>query len=345
MGDFMQRSEFGLGASVFLCSAATLTGATGAVAQDDTFYTGKNVTIAVGFSPGGGYDIYARTLARYLGAHIPGKPNVIVQNMPGAGSLTSVRWLDGPAPKDGTVITAFNPGVITDSLTSPEKIKVKFTDFNWLGSITRDVRLCYAWHAAPIKSVQDLLDGKEFIMGATGTNTSNYVNGAVLRNLFGFKVRQITGFPGSNEMRLATERGELYGDCGSWSSIPADWIKGKRITPIVSFTTRTLPEMPANLPFIGNYAKTDEQKQILNIVIAAGELGRPYIMSKQVPPARVAMLRSAFDKTMKDPLFLAEAAKQDLPVDPATGDEAQKILESIYAAPAEYVEKAKNVMK
>lgn len=182
-------------------------------------------------------------------------------------------------------------------------------------------------------------------MGATGTNTSNYVNGAVLRNLFGFKVRQITGFPGSNEMRLATERGELYGDCGSWSSIPADWIKGKRITPIVSFTTRTLPEMPANLPFIGNYAKTDEQKQILNIVIAAGELGRPYIMSKQVPPARVAMLRSAFDKTMKDPLFLAEAAKQDLPVDPATGDEAQKILESIYAAPAEYVEKAKNVMK
>jgi tripartite-type tricarboxylate transporter receptor subunit TctC len=265
--------------------------------------------------------------------------------MPGAGSLTSVRHLDGPAAKDGTVITAFNPGVITDSLTNPEKIKVKFTEFAWLGSITRDVRVCYAWHTAPVRSMQDLLDGKEFIMGATGTNTSNYVNGAVLRNLFGLKIKQITGFPGSNEMRLATERGELYGDCGSWSSIPDDYIKNKRIVPFVRFTTRSLPDMPPDIPFIGTFAKTEEQKQILNIVTAAGELGRPYIMSKQVPAARVALLRKAFDAAMKDPAFRAEATKQGLPVDPATGDEAQKILAGIYAAPAAYVEKAKSVMK
>jgi tripartite-type tricarboxylate transporter receptor subunit TctC len=314
-------------------------------AQDDNFYAGKTVTIVVGFSPGGGYDQYARTIGRHLGAHIPGKPSVIVQNMPGAGSLTSVRHLDGPAAKDGTIITAFNPGVITDSLTSPEKIKVKFTEFAWLGSITRDVRVCYAWHAAPVKTMKDLLDGKEFIMGATGLNTSNYVNGAVLRNLFGLKIRQITGFPGSNEMRLATERGELHGDCGSWSSIPDDWITNKRIVPFVSFTTRSLPDMPADLPFIGSFAKTEEQKQVVNIIIAAGELGRPYIMSRQVPAARVAVLRKAFDETMKDASFIADAKKQGLPVDPATGDEAQKILAAIYAAPAAYVEKAKEVMK
>ncbi len=316
-----------------------------AQAQDDNFYAGKTITILVGFSPGGGYDIYARTLGRHLASHIPGKPTVIVQNMPGAGSFTSVRHLDGPAARDGTVITAFNPGLITDTLTNPEKFKIKFTDFAWLGSITRDVRVCYAWHTAPVKTFQELLDGKEFIMGATGTNTSNYVNGAVLRNLFGLKIRQITGFPGSNEMRLATERGELYGDCGSWSSIPADWITGKKIVPFVGYTTRRLPDMPQDLPFIGTFAKTEEQKSVLNIVIAAGELGRPYILSRQVPQGRVAVLRKAFDATVKDQAFLDEAKKQDLPVDPATGDDADRILKTIYSAPAEYVAKARDVMK
>ena len=316
-----------------------------ACAQDDTFYAGKTVTVVVGFSPGGGYDIYARTIARHLGNHIPGKPNVIVQNMPGAGSFTSVRHLDGPALKDGTIITAFNAGLITDTLTEPEKFKIKFTDFAWLGSITRDIRVCYAWSTAPVRTMQDLLDGKEFIMGATGTNTSNYVNGAVLRNLFGFKVRQITGFPGSNEMRLATERGELYGDCGSWSSIPADWVAGKKVAPFVLFTKRSQPEIPKDVPFIGSFAKTDEQRAVLDIVIAAGELGRPYVMSRQVPPARVALLRKAFDATMKDPAFLVDTKKQDLPVDPASGAEAEEILRSIYSAPPEYVAKAKSVMK
>ena len=182
-------------------------------------------------------------------------------------------------------------------------------------------------------------------MGATGTNTSNYVNGAVLRNLFGFKIRQITGFPGSNEMRLATERGELYGDCGSWSSIPAEWIASKKILPFVSFTTRRLPEMPPDLPFVGTLATTDEQRAVLDIVIAAGELGRPYILSRQVPAARVAILRKAFDATMADPAFKADAARQDLPVDPVTGAEADAILKRIYASPPEYVAKAKAVMR
>jgi tripartite-type tricarboxylate transporter receptor subunit TctC len=328
-----------------LALALALCATTPASAQDDTFYAGKTVTLVVGFSPGGGYDIYARTVARFIGNHIPGKPTVIVQNMPGAGSFTSVRYLDGPALKDGTIITAFNPGVITDSLTEPEKFKIKFTEFAWLGSITRDIRVCYAWHTAPIKTWDDLAQGKEFIMGATGVNTSNYVNGAVLRNLFGLKVKQITGFPGSNEMRLATERGELYGDCGSWSSIPADWVKGKKIVPFVAFSPRTNPEIPKDLPFIGTFAKTEEQKQVLDIIIAAGELGRPYIMSRQVPAARVAIMRKAFEATMKDQAFLAEAAKQDLPVDPATATEAEDILKRIYSAPPQYVAKAKEVMK
>jgi tripartite-type tricarboxylate transporter receptor subunit TctC len=318
---------------------------TPAAAQDENFYAGKTVTIIVGFSPGGGYDLYARAVARHFGGHIPGKPNVIVQNMPGAGSFTAVRHLDGPAPKDGTVVTAFNPGVITDSLVDPERFKIKFTEFAWLGSIMRDVRVCYAWHTSPVKSMKELLDGKEFIMGATGLNTSNYVNGAVLRNLFGLKIRQITGFPGSNEVRLATERGELNGDCGSWSSIPADWVNNKRIVPFVLFTSRSLPDIPKDVPFIGSFAKTEEQKQVLNIVISAGELGRPFIMSRQVPAARVAIMRKAFDATMKDAAFHAELKKMDLPWDPTDAAESEQILASVYAARPEFVAKAREVMK
>ena len=325
---------------------ATLCGAAGgAVAQDDGFYKGKTVTIVVGFSPGGGYDAYARTVARHMGQHIPGNPNVIVQNMPGAGSLTAVRYLDATGAKDGTVVTAFNPGVITDSLLEPEKIKVRFTDFAWLGSITNDFRACYAWHATGIKTWADLASGREFIMGATGVNTSNYVNGAVLRNVFGLKVKQITGFPGSNEMRLGIERGELHGDCGSWSSVHPDWLRDKKVTPFVSYSPRLLPDMPQDLPFIATFAKTDEQRKIIEIVIAAGEIGRPYIMSKQVPAGRVATMQKAFTATMKDGGFVAEAKKQDLPVNPATASEAEKILAGVYAATPELIGKARLAIK
>lgn len=325
--------------------AAAMLGTAPAKAQEANFYAGKTITFVVGFTAGGGYDIYARTLARHFGNHVPGKPTVIVQNMPGAGSLTAVRYLDTTAQKDGTVVTAFNPGVITDSLTNPEKIKLKLDQFGWLGSITRDIRICYAWNGAPVKSWDDLAKGTEFIMGATGLNTSNYVNGAVLRNLFGLKIKQITGFPGSNEMRLAIERGELHGDCGSWSSITPDWIKNNRITPLLSFTTRTLPGMPPKLPYIGTLAKTDEQRQILSIILAAGELGRPYIVNRQVSADRLVILRKAFDATVKDQAFLDEAKRQDLPVDPVDAKEAETILKAVYAAPAELVAKAKKVMQ
>jgi tripartite-type tricarboxylate transporter receptor subunit TctC len=327
-----------------LAIAAAMASAPATVAADD-FYKGKTLTIVVGFSPGGGYDTYARTVARYIGAHIPGNPTVIVQNMPGAGSLTSVRYLDATAPKDGTVVTSFNPGLITESLTDPEKVKLKFSDFAFVGSITRDFRVCYSWHATPIKSWDDLTKAQEFVLGSTAAGASSYVNGAILRNVFGLKVRQIVGFPGSAEQRLAIERGELHGDCGSWSSIPGDWIAEKKINPLVRFSPVRTPDIPANVPFAGDLAKTSEQKQILAILGAAGELGRPYIMSKQVPEDRLKIIRAAFDATMQDKAFLAEAEKQRLPVNPADGAEAAKIISEIYASSPELIEKAKNAVK
>src|SRR5690348_1129402 len=168
----------------------------------DSFYRGKTVTIVVGYSAGGGYDQYARLVARHLGRHIPGQPSVVVQNMPGAASLTSVRYLANAAPKDGTAITMFDPGLILESLSAPEKFNVKFSDYQYLGGMSREVTICYAWHATGIKSWDDMMRRKEFLVGLTAKGSAVYANGAVLRKVFNAPVRQVGGYPGSNEQRL-----------------------------------------------------------------------------------------------------------------------------------------------
>lgn len=308
------------------------------------FYKGKSVTVLVGFSPGGGYDQYARMLIRHMGKHVPGAPDMIVQNLPGAGSLNAVRQLDATQAKDGTVIGTFNPGLITESLTDPARTKFNFAEVSWIGSITRDFRVCYVSPKLGIKNWNDFLAHKEIVFGATGKGTGNYVNGAILRNLFGANLKQVLGFPGSAEQRLAFERGEVDGDCGSLSSIPEEYLRDKKITPIVTFSPVEHPDMKG-VPFLGTLAKTDEQKQVLAVLSAAGELGRPYIMSKAVPAARVEAMRKAFDETMKDSGFRAEAQKMNLPVDPILGADATSIITKIYASSPTIVAKAKEVIE
>ena len=304
------------------------------------FYKGKTINIVVGFSPGGGYDQYARVLARHMGSHIPGNPVLVVQNAPGAGSLTAVRRVDGTLPKDGTAIVTFNPALITESVTEPAKTNFKFTEVAFIGSVTRDFRVCFMWHATGVKTWDEAMNRKEIIVGSTARGTGAYVNQAILRNVFGMRIRQIMGYPGSAEQRLGIERGELEGDCGSWSSIPEEWIRDKKINAFVSFSPLKTPDMPQDLPFIGTFAKTDEQKGVLEILTAAGELGRPYIVSNAVPADRIAALRTAFDATMKDKEFLAESAKQGLPVYPIGGVEAMDIVKRIYSFPPAMLEKA-----
>ncbi len=194
----------------------------------------KTVSIVVGSSAGGGYDTYARIFARHIGRHIRGQPSVIVQNMPGASSLKAVQYLDTSAPKDGSVLAAFNPGLLNESLLNAEKIRFKFSDVAWVGSITRDLRVCYAWAATGIKTFDDLRKYKQFNVGAPAQGTSSYVNAAVLKNMFGIAVRHVTGYAGSAEQRLAIERGELDGDCGAWSSVPKDWISNRQVNPVIS---------------------------------------------------------------------------------------------------------------
>ena len=305
----------------------------------------KSMTIVVGFSPGGGYDAYARVLARHMSPHLPGQPNVIVQNMPGGSSLKAVQYLDINAPKDGSVMTAFNPGLITESLLSPEKIRMKFSDVAWVGSITPDLRACYAWHSTGIKSWPDLVKVGEFHMGAPAAGTSTYINAAILKNLFGVKIRQVTGYPGSAEERLAIERGELDGGCGAWSSNPPNWIIDNKINPIVKFSPGPVPNLPDSVPFVGDLAKTPADRDLLNLLTAADAVGRPYVVSKKVPTDRLPALRKAFGATTRDSGFLAEATKLELPVDPMDGAEAERLMASFYDAPSSLVDRAREITK
>jgi tripartite-type tricarboxylate transporter receptor subunit TctC len=325
--------------------ALVLTSATTqrSAAQDPTF-KGKTVTIVVGYSAGGGYDQYARLMARHLGRYVPGHPTVIVQNMPGAASMTSVRYLDVSAAKDGTVITTFDPGLILESFASPEVIKASFKDYQWIGTLLRDIRICYASTASDIRTWDRMMSRKEFLIGNTAKGSNAYVNGAILRKVFHAPVRQISGYPGSNEQRLALERGELEGNCGSWSAIPQDWIVNHKIDALVRFSPKRPSDMPESVPFVSDLAKTQEQKDLLAILDGAGELGRPFIVAKQVPADRVATLRTAFSAAIKDEAFLAEAQKQNLPLDPVSGEEAAEIIKTIYAASPELAKKVKDVL-
>ena len=329
--------------SLALCALlAPLALAETASAQQN-FYAGKTINIVVGFTPGGGYDAYARLLARHYNRFIPGNPNIVVQNMPGAGSLLAVRNLDGPVPKDGTVIAAFNPGLLIQSMTIPEKIKADFQEYAWLGSIGNDLRVCYTWGAKGIKSFDEMLKRDQIIMGDTGAGSSAYVNQKMLQQIFGVKMKQVLGYPGSAEKRIAIERGELDGDCGSWTSIPEDWIRDKKIDVLIRFQKEISHGLPASVTYAGDIVKDPNKRKLLDLLNAPSEIGRPYILSKAVPADRVNLLRDAFDKTMKDAQFNADADKQQLIIDPIQGAKVSGMLKELYSTPPEVVREAKEI--
>jgi tripartite-type tricarboxylate transporter receptor subunit TctC len=315
-----------------------------AAAQDvASFYKGKTFRIVVGFSPGGGYDVYARLLGRHIGRHIPGNPTVVVQNMPGAASLKSVQYLTAGAPNDGTLITTFNPGLIVQSLTSPEKVPVKFLEHAWIGNVSEDFRVCYTWNATGIKSWNDFMARPKVTFGNTGVGTSAYIDNRIVSELMGAKLHGIQGYPGSADKRLAIERGELDGDCGSWTSLPEEWIKDNKITVLVRFSKIVLPGMPPNAAYAGDLIKDAKKRQVFNLLTAGATIGRPYIASAEVPADRLAALRKAFDDTVKDPEFLAEAAKLNLTVTPMKGTDVEAAIREVYKAPADVVAAAKEI--
>ena len=321
-------SRRGLRVLVALCGFLALP--VGAARADD-FYRGKTVNIIVGYSAGGGYDQYARTLARHMPRHIAGQPTIVVQNLPGAASLLAVRHIESSAPRDGTAIAMFDPGLITAHLGPDGTPKLDLTQFRWIGAMLRDVRVCYAWGATGVRTWEDLVRRKEFLIGATARGANAYVNGVILRRVMDAPVRQIAGYPGSNEQRMAVERGELEGNCASWSALPPEWMVGQKVNVFARFSTKRPSDMPENIPYIGDLTKDEVKKELIAVLNAPGELGRPFVLAKQVPDERVTMLRAAFDAMLRDPAFLDEMKRQTLPLDPVSGEEAEDMVGQIYA--------------
>jgi tripartite-type tricarboxylate transporter receptor subunit TctC len=327
-----------------LIAALALIAPTAVQAQPD-FYAGKRITIAVGASPGGGYDLYARAVAPFLGEHIPGKPTVVVQNMPGAGSLTSVLYLDSTAPKDGTAITIFNAGIITDTATNPAGAKVDLATMAWLGSVTRTHRICYFWHGSGIKSFDDLGRTKTVTLGAIGVGSGSYNDIAILKNLMKRNVRGVLGYPGRSEVHLAIERGELDGECGAIDGLPENWVRDKKITILVRLSDGKSPAIPDGVPWMGEFIKSNEDLQVYRLLTVANELGRPFIASRHVPPERLAILRKAFETTMKDKNFIAAAEKRQLSLDFVDGTTAQEMIVKLAGTPQALRARARDIIK
>jgi tripartite-type tricarboxylate transporter receptor subunit TctC len=336
----MNRSAYYLG-----FAAMALFGATEISRAQTTSFAGRPISLVVGYGPGGGYDQYSRTLSRYFGTHLPGNPNVIVQYMPGASTLVAVRHLDTNAPTDGTVVVMFDPGLITSSIVTPETTKIKLTDYHWIGTLARDQRVCYASVASGVKTLADLQARNSFNMGATSKGADAYVNGAILRKVFNAHIQQIEGYPTSNDERMAVDRGELDGNCAAWASIPQDWLVDHKVNILVRFSRSRPSDMPADVPFVTDLATSPEQKQLLDILNAPGELARPFIVSKKVPDETVATLRTAFQATLTDPGFIADMKKQSLPIDPVSGEDAEKMLTQFDDVPRALVEKMKDVLE
>jgi tripartite-type tricarboxylate transporter receptor subunit TctC len=340
--DRSQRRLFLTKMSIAACATILLGDI--ACSQDvASFYNGKTVRIVVGFSPGGGYDQYARLLARHIGRRIPGNPSVVVQNMPGSASLKSVQYLDAGAPADGTLITTFNPGLITQSITSPDKVPVKFLNFAWIGNISEDFRVCYTWNSTGVKNWKDFLAKENLRFGNTGVGTSAYIDNRIVSVLLGAKIHQVQGYPGSADKRLAIERGELDGDCGSWTSVPEDWVKGNKINLLVRFSRTRLPAMPETMAYAGDLLSDQKKKATFNLLTAGALIGRPFIAPKNVPADRLAALQAAFDATMKDPEFLADAEKQGMTVTPLSGSEVEAAISKLYQTPTDVVAAAKEI--
>jgi tripartite-type tricarboxylate transporter receptor subunit TctC len=324
---------------------AALVAAAGTADAQPGYYAGKTVRIVVGSSAGGGYDTYARAIAPILSEHLPGKPDVIVQNMPGGGGVTSVMHLDANAPKDGTVITLFNAGVITDMASNPSKAKVDLTKMAWIGSATRSFRMCYFWGGTGIKTWKGLKRDRLVTLGATGVNSGSYNDAAMLKNLLKQNVRIIAGYPGRTEVHLAIERGEVDGECGTPEAIPQNWFQDGKINIVLRMSETKTPEIPDDVPWIGEFVSNPGDLAALRLLIAANDLGRPIVASRQVPAAQIEMLRNAFDATMRDKNYLALAAKRSLSVSPVSGKEAQDIITQIFDVSPDVAARAREVVK
>jgi tripartite-type tricarboxylate transporter receptor subunit TctC len=309
------------------------------------FYAGKTFTVTVGFSPGGIFDLYARILARHIGRHIPGQPNVIVQNLPGAGGRRLANAFQLTGPHDGTAIGITTPGIVTDQVMNAEGVQYDLRKFHWVGSPADEVNVLWVWHTTPVETIADVTR-REVPLSSTGQGSPNYFVPRILNQLIGTRFKVVTGYPGANEADLAIERGEVNGRVSGWTGLKntGDWVAAGKTKVLVQQGLRKAPEL-ADKPLLPELGRNDEQRQVLEFLSLVPALGRPFFMPPATPPERAAAVRRAFEATMRDPGFIEEARRSKLDVDPISGDDMARIVAKSFAVSPAVLAIAKTAME
>jgi len=332
-----------------LALLVVLAAAAPAVAQQEeaqAFFRGKTLRLIVGIAVGSGYDINARLLARHMAAHIPGQPTIIVQNQPGAGSLAMTNALYHTGPFDGTVMGASFNGMPTTPLLQPAGVRFDPVRINWVGSSNRETQVMYVWHDAPAQVLEDAR-AREIVMGGQAPGSTQFDYPVLANKLFGFKFKVVTGYESTPKIHLAMESGEVHGTIANWSTLKAintDWITDKKVRILAQWALQKNAELP-DIPLFMDLAKTDSERDALRLMLARLEYGRPFFLPPDVPVARVEALRRAFDATMKDPAYLAEADKLKIDVEPLSGEAVAGLVEQVSRTPADTVARVRAALE
>jgi tripartite-type tricarboxylate transporter receptor subunit TctC len=341
-GRVTRKATAGRAACAAFLAAACVIPAVAVAEPVEDFYRGKQIVLLVASGVGGGYDTYARAFARHVGAHIPGNPGIVPKNLPAAGGLAAANTLYSVSAKDGLTIAALTNGVAMDPLFGNPGARFDALKFNWIGSIGKLQNICATWFASPIRSIEAARSREVTVAGA-GPTSNTVIVPNVLNALAGTKFKVVPGYEPGAGMNLAVERGEVEGVCGlSWSTIKAsrpDWILGDKLHVLVQMAFDRLPELP-NVPSALDLVSDSAARQVLELILSRQEMGRPLAAPPGVPAERVAALRAAFDATMRDGEFLAEAQRLRMELDPLTANEIGQILGRAYGAPTEVVRRA-----
>jgi tripartite-type tricarboxylate transporter receptor subunit TctC len=311
------------------------------------FYRGKQINMVIASGAGGGYDTYARALARHMSKHIPGNPTIVPRNLPGAGGLIAANTLYNNTPADGFTFAALTNGAAMDPLFGERAARFDAQKLNWIGSIGKLDNICVTWQGSPLTRIEQA-KAREVAVSASGAGGNSSIMPKILNQFLGTKFKVIGGYTEGSGTTLALERGEVDGVCGlSYSTLKTmhpDWFRDRKVNIIVQIgleKQRDLPDVPNALDLVAN----PEDKQVLQLILARQEMGRPFAMPPGVPADRVAILRAAFEATLKDPAFLADAEKLQMEVDPLTGAEIEALLKTAYAAPREIVQRAAQLVR
>jgi tripartite-type tricarboxylate transporter receptor subunit TctC len=330
-----------------VAAAALLTYAGSEAAED--FYAGKTIKFIIGSNPGGGYDIYARTLAEHLVRHLPGNPEIVPMNMPGAGSAKAASYMATIAAKDGTEIGAIFPGAVMEPLLESTKFSYDPSTFQYLGTLDNSTRLCVTYQTSKTKTFGDAQKRKT-VIGASQAGGSTRDYAYMLNNLAGAKFDIVSGYKGSVDILIALERGEVEGLCGyDWSSLRAqrpDWVRDHKVNYLLQVGAEPQVSLTRmGVPSIWKFITDPQDRQVAQLIVSQQMFGRPYLAPAGTPPDRVATLRRAFAATIKDPEFLADAKKTQIDIEPLPGEQVQQVVEKLFASPRSVVERAAQVTR